>query len=72
MRCHICNAALGETEIKFHKDHDDFDPCRTCLEIINNVFEDTLEEEDYREDYFEDITASPDALGYFGDPGYSG
>lgn len=71
MRCHICNAALGETEIKFNKDHDEFDPCGTCLAIIDEVFEDTLEEEDYREDFFEELAASPD-LGYFGDPGYSG
>lgn len=45
MRCHICDSVLSETEVKFNKKHDEFDPCGTCLEIIDSVFEDTIPEE---------------------------
>lgn len=38
MRCHICDAALGEDEIKFNREHKDYDPCGRCLEVIRNVF----------------------------------
>lgn len=38
MRCHICNNALSEKEIQFNRDHKDWDPCGTCLEVISDVF----------------------------------
>jgi cytidine deaminase len=44
MRCHICNSVLEENEIKWNKDHEDYDPCGVCLDIINEVFE-PLDEE---------------------------
>lgn len=46
MRCHICNATLGDSEVRFNKDHDDWEPCGTCLTIIAEVFEDPLDEEE--------------------------
>lgn len=38
MRCHICNAVLGEKEIQINRLHGDFDPCGKCLEVIDEVF----------------------------------
>lgn len=59
MRCAICNAVLGEKEIKFNTDHQEFDPCSTCLDAIAEVFEDPLEEDEYRDDYFEEGSYDP-------------
>jgi cytidine deaminase len=44
MRCHICNAVLSEKEIQINRDHGDFDPCGTCLEVIDEVFSNEPEE----------------------------
>jgi hypothetical protein len=43
MRCHICNAVLGPAEIRPNKQHQDFDPCRTCLDVVNNMYKPTPE-----------------------------
>lgn len=48
MRCAICDRTLNPNEIKYNKDHDEFDPCGVCLEIIGEVFEDNLEEDEIR------------------------
>lgn len=49
MRCHICDATLSAEQIQWNRDHEDWDPCGTCLEVINNVFEHASEEEiDYQ------------------------
>ena len=45
MRCHICNAVLSDQEIQWNKDHKDWDPCTTCQDIIESVFNDDTEEE---------------------------
>lgn len=39
MRCHICDTTLSENEISWNKDHKDWNPCGTCQEVIDNVFE---------------------------------
>lgn len=58
MRCHICDASLGETEVKFNRKHDEFDPCGTCLTIIGEIFEDYVEpEEEKQVDEDEEILA---------------
>lgn len=36
MRCYICNC--DQSNISFNALHNDFDPCHTCQEIINDVF----------------------------------
>jgi hypothetical protein len=38
MHCHICDKILGPDEIKFNRDHKEFDPCSECLQIISEVF----------------------------------
>lgn len=53
MRCFICNASLGEKEVKYNKDHEEFDPCSKCLDVIAEAFDDPLEEDEFREDFFE-------------------
>lgn len=50
MRCHICNAILKPAEIAYSKDHDEFDPCQKCLDEIDNVFEDHLDEDQIRKE----------------------
>lgn len=44
MRCHICNAELSPNEIKWSHAHNEWDPCNTCLNIIDEVFEDYVED----------------------------
>jgi cytidine deaminase len=56
MRCHICNADLPKPS--FNRDHEDFDPCGTCLEVINNVFHD----EPLTEEEMIEVEATPEEL----------
>ena len=49
MRCHICDKVLDESEIAFDKNHDEFDPCGTCLQAIQEVFDDSPEDDEWRE-----------------------
>lgn len=56
MRCHICDASLSKPS--FNSDHQEYDPCITCLEVIADVFSDPLEE-DERTDVVE---ATPEEL----------
>lgn len=45
MRCFICNSELQENSIQWNNDHQDWDPCPTCLIEIAEVFTDDSEEE---------------------------
>lgn len=45
MKCHICDADLSGDEIQWNNLHEDWDPCGTCQQIIDEVFE-PLREED--------------------------
>lgn len=45
MKCHICDATLGETEVQWNNDHKDWDPCGTCQAVIDDVFEPLSEDE---------------------------
>lgn len=46
MRCHICDNNLSETEVHFNELHQDFDPCRECLYVIRDLFNDDDDEHD--------------------------
>ncbi len=35
MKCYICDATL--TDPQFNSDHNDYDPCPTCLVIIDKA-----------------------------------
>jgi cytidine deaminase len=48
MKCYICDAGIENP--KYNSAHKNYEPCTTCLEIINEVFEDYVEEEDEREE----------------------
>jgi hypothetical protein len=45
LKCAICNATLSPGEIQWNSDHNDWDPCGRCLDVIDNVFSDDTEEE---------------------------
>lgn len=47
MRCHICDRPLQNDEIKHDPKYGrgNFDPCGTCLEVSDNLFEPPSEEE---------------------------
>lgn len=47
MKCHICDASIENP--KWNTDHKGYDPCTICLEVIDNCFEDYIEEEDEKE-----------------------
>ena len=45
MRCHICDTVINKPV--FNSQWKNWEPCTTCLEVINNVFEDpVIEAED--------------------------
>lgn len=49
MRCHICDKPLTEKEVKYDHDHQEWSPCGTCLQAIQEVFDDSPEDEEWRE-----------------------
>ncbi len=46
MRCAICDRQLSVEEIKIDPRYETYDPCGTCLEVIENVFSDPLDEDE--------------------------
>ena len=47
MRCHICDRILSPTEIKFNKkEPGGMEPCSTCIEESEGLFQDSEEELD--------------------------
>jgi hypothetical protein len=49
MRCYICDAIIDEPQ--FNRDHNSYDPCQECLDIIAEVFE---EPDDKNEEIIEE------------------
>lgn len=47
MKCYICDKQLAPDEIKHDPKygHGGFDPCGSCMEVIDNIFEPPSEEE---------------------------
>ena len=45
MKCFICDATLSEDSIQWNSQHEDWDPCPTCLIEIGELFNDDSEEE---------------------------
>jgi hypothetical protein len=45
MKCHICDATMSGDSIQWNPDHQDWDPCGTCLMVISEVFTDHLDED---------------------------
>lgn len=37
MRCFICDRVLEEP--RFNMDHDDYEPCETCMAVINDTLD---------------------------------
>lgn len=62
MRCAICDSVLSENEVKWNMFHGEFDPCGTCLEVIDAVFEDPIPDEQRKPDSEEEIMAEISAL----------
>jgi ferredoxin len=63
MRCHICNATLSPAEVQYNRDHEDWDPCGTCLDAIGDIFNDDDEDAIDAQLIFEELleeTASDD------------
>ena len=52
MRCKICDSLLNKPV--WNAQLEDWEVCTTCLEIINNVFEDPVVESPYEEEPEED------------------
>ena len=40
MKCYICDRTLDEEQVQYNEEHGDYDPCPTCLAIIEEVFGD--------------------------------
>lgn len=37
MRCYICNSILEDDNIQYNQDHKDYDPCPSCLAVIEDI-----------------------------------
>jgi hypothetical protein len=37
MRCHICDRPLSEP--RYNRDHKDYNPCDTCLTVVQDTLE---------------------------------
>ena len=46
MRCSICDRVLQPDEVKLNSQYGEFDPCGTCLAVIDDVFSDPLDEDE--------------------------
>lgn len=46
MRCRICDVVLSPESTHWNSDHEEYDPCPTCLMIIAEVFDDPLDEDE--------------------------
>jgi len=55
VRCAICDKSLSESETRYNKDHEEYDPCSFCLQVISEVFDDHLTEDEIDRliDYFD-------------------
>lgn len=45
MRCHICDKTLSDKEVNYNNDHQDWEPCGSCLQAISEVFTSDSEEQ---------------------------
>jgi hypothetical protein len=43
MRCFICDAGLGDDDVRFNRLHQDYDPCGTCKEVIRDAVNEALD-----------------------------
>ena len=60
MRCKICDSLINRPV--WNSQLGDWEVCPTCLDIINNVFEDPVAEDSYAEEDEEDEEISLDNL----------
>lgn len=37
MRCYICDKVLEDEHVSYNEDHKDYEPCQTCLKIIEDI-----------------------------------
>jgi hypothetical protein len=37
IKCFICNRTLEEDQVQFNENHKDYDPCPTCLDVIEDL-----------------------------------
>lgn len=64
MRCYICDRTLSDSEIQYDQDFQSWDPCSTCLDVIDSVFSDPLTEDEVtaelREEWPEEFPEPPE------------
>lgn len=60
MRCRICDVAL--TTPNFSSDHDEYDPCETCLAVIKDTLEGYDDVASVDEDTFVGLGDASDVL----------
>lgn len=37
MRCYICDRILDEENVQYNEEHHDYDPCPSCLAVIEDL-----------------------------------
>lgn len=64
MRCHICDRTLEK--IEYNRDHQDFDPCGVCFNVIQDILNGYKDKPYADEDDFsdEDIRLVYQYLGF--------
>lgn len=64
MRCYICNSILGAEEVHYDTRYEDdkhgpYSPCAKCLFVIDEAFEDPINEEEVDFILNEDVDQIP-------------
>lgn len=37
MKCYICDRTLEEDQVHYNIDHEDYDPCPSCLAVVEDI-----------------------------------
>lgn len=61
MRCYICDRVLDDENVQYNELHKDYDPCPTCLAVIEDLcgFGDrpTVTEDEFGDDLLDELSS---------------
>lgn len=60
MRCFICDRILNEDQVHYNEEHEDFDPCPTCQQVIDDLLaaygdQASIAEDEFSDPIFDDL-----------------
>lgn len=55
MRCFICDRTLEADQVQYNQDHQDYDPCPSCLAVVEDILAGYKGQPDLEEDIALDV-----------------